>query len=288
MKCSRCSAEIPKQAQFCMRCGTPVTQMAANATMMPGTPAAVSTAPRSNTKPFYFAIGLLAVLVLALGAYVVKGQLTQKPGNTAPAALVQAPGETHNNNLVQAPADTQPSNIVQSPTEGPPADVIDYLAFLKRVEASKQELIRKQIGSALGMMAQAKSLSGSIDEDHYNNTFGDIGKGLNYSAEDWNQLTQTFQQRTPPASCQELHDRYYDHLGKIQAMIVSINDALAKVQSDPSGALNALTSMQGKASADADSAIMAADDALADVCNKFHLRKDFDIKGDPSSASIFR
>ena len=94
--------------------------------------------------------------------------------------------------------------------------------------------------------------------------------------------------RTPPPSCQELHAKYFDQLGKIQGMIVAVNDAVGKIQSDPSSALKALTEMQGKASVEADTSIQAADDALSAVCSKYHLQKDFDIKGDNSSLNMLR
>lgn len=287
MKCTRCSAEIPRQSQFCLRCGAPIGGTAANPT---GAMPMPLSAPRPNTRPFLITIGLLALLATGLGAVVIRGQLTQKAGNAQTGALVQTPGMGGGNNMVQAPGETEPSKIVQAPGETAPnpTDILDYLAFLKRIEASKQSLIKKQVGDALMMLTQAKALSAQIEDSDYQRTFGNINKNMNYSAEDWNQLTVAFQQRNPPDSCRDLHDKYYDHLGKIQAMIVAVNDALNKVQSDPSGAIGALTQMQGKSSQDADAAILAADDALADVCNKYHLKKDFDIKGDAGSASMFR
>ncbi len=288
MKCARCSAEIPSQSQFCLRCGAPIRGTAAN-------PSGVFTptlaAPQPNNRPLLIAlIVLLAVVALGLGAVLVRGSLVQKPAQSAPTNLVQAPGQSSPGTLVQAPAESEPNPVVQAPGETAPTpqDVIDYLSFLKRIEASKQALIRKEMGDALTELPQVKGLSASTDEGDYNNVFGHLSKSTSYSADEWNQLTTAFQQRVPPDSCRDLHNKYYDQLGKIQAMIVSVNDALSKVQSDPSSALHALTDLQGKASPEIDAAVNAADDALADVCHKYGLRKDFDIKGDPSgSSSLF-
>lgn len=298
MKCLRCSAELPAQSQFCLRCGTPIANTAAN-------PAGVMTPPASSpaqNRPLLATIAVLFLAVLGLGAYVLRGQLTQKagqtdggrlvqqPGTMGGGALVQAPGRDQGGQMVQAPGNVQPGKIVQAPdTPAPvPVDVIDYLAFLKQVEASKQALIRKQTGDALVMMAQAKALNASIEDSDYSRTFGNLSKGMSYSADDWNRLTQQLQQRNPPPACRELHARYYDHLGKTQAMILAVNDAMSKFQSDPSSALHDLSGMQGKSSADLDVAIQKADDALADVCNRFRLRKDFDVRGDSGSSGLLR
>ena len=288
MKCARCSAEIPRQSQFCLRCGAPIAGTAANPTGM--TPASAMPLPKPNNRPLLLTIAALALVAVGLGAMVVRGQLTQKPGVTQNGTLVQAPGVSNNNNLVQAPGESEPPKMVQQPSEAPPqpTDVMDYLAHVRRVEASKQSLIKKQTGDALMMLTQAKALSATIEEQDYNNTFSGINKNMNYSANDWNDLTVFFESKSPPESCRDLHDKYYDQLGKIQSMIVAVNDALSKVQSDPSGAISALTQMQGRASQDADAAILAADEALAEVCSKYRLKKDFDIKGDSGSASLLR
>jgi hypothetical protein len=297
MKCVRCSAEIPAQSQFCLRCGAPIQATSANPT---GVMASPLVAPRPNTRPLLITIALLALAVVALGVVSggllmrggrsESGQLVQSPGQTGSGALVQAPGAANSSPLVQAPADTPSNQVVQQPGETAPypADIDDYLKFLKQIEASKQQLIRKELGDALTLLPQAKALGATIDENQYNETFGNINKNMNYNADEWNQLTATFNQRTPPESCRDLHNKYYDQLGKIQGAIVAINDALSKVQNDPSGALHALSEMQGKASAEADAAIRAADDALGDVCSRYHLKKEFDIKDDGGSASMFR
>ena len=288
MKCVRCSAEIPSQSQFCLRCGSPIHSASINSGGANTLPAAVS-APAA-TRPLKFAIAAILLIVACLGAFLLKGQLAQKTGQTPNSKLVQAPGGTLPIQLVQRPAEQKPINVVQEPadTAPPPTDIIDYLAFLKKLEAAKQVLIRKQTGDALMLMAQAKGLSGSVDENEYNSTLGNISKNVNYSAEDWNQLSITLQQRTPPDSCKELHNRYYEHLGKIQALMVAVNDAMAKIQTDPSNALQALTQMQGKAGADADGMAAIADEALSNLCIRYHLRKEFDIKTDSGSSSMLR
>ena len=294
MKCARCSVEIPAQSQFCLRCGTPVSHTTPGLT---GTPSFAP--PKAKNRPLLITIAILGLAVLALGVTVGGqmlqkahdangGQLVQAPGNNNGGSLVQAPGNNDGNKLLKATADPKPNNVVQQPGEGNHADIEDYLQKLKRIEASKQILMRKQIGNALMDMAKAKALSASIEESDYNNTFNDLGKSMNYDSSEWNALTAELNKLSPPPSCRDLHNKYYDHLGKIQAVIVMVNETMGKVQSDPSNALQALTQMQGKASADVDGAILVADDALAEVCSKYKIRKDWDIKGDGGSANMFR
>lgn len=287
MKCQRCSAELPAQSRFCLRCGTPVNNPASISTGYAAAPVA-ATVPSRN-RVLLFVLVLLAVAVAAAGTYVARG-LVQKRGDSASGALVQAPAQQTSAPLVQAPAEPINAPVVQAP--GPaaprPVDIEDYLAFLKQIEQEKQVLIRKQLKGALLMLAQAKALSATIEEQEYNQTFGNLTQGMSYNAEEWEALTRKFVERTPPASCVDLRNKYLDQLGKVQAMILEVNDALNKVQSDPARALDILTQMQGRASAEADEAILKADQALADVCDRYKIRKDFDIKGDSPSASMFR
>ncbi len=294
MKCVRCSAEIPRQSQFCLRCGTPVGVPAPlGSGNIAASPSYTTSAPRANNRPL---IAAIAVLLLALGAvgaaYFMKpGQVAQKPGQTEAGALVQAPAQTNPGSLVQAPAEMKPTDVVQAPpAQGDPfpADVDDYLKFLKRIEMSKQQLIRTQTGDLLVMKTQASGLSGSIDDEQYTNTFGNMKNKINSSADDWNKLTVEFNKKSPPPNCVDLRNKYLDQLAKIQAAILAVNNAMSKVQSDPSAALHALSDMQGKSSQDVDSSVQAADDSLSSVCSANHLRKDFDIRSDSGSSGLLR
>lgn len=308
MKCARCSAEIPRQSQFCLRCGTPIQGTAStNPAPLTMPPSAAFAAPRPNTRPFLIAIALLALLVIGLGAMVVRGQLAQKagqntpgelvqaPGANSPGSLVQAPGDANPNNMVQAPGDTTPNNMVQAPSDMPNAtDVTNYLQFLKQIEASRKKLEKDQ-ASALNAVAatlpaeQIKQFMGY--ENGGTGTGGDetsakariqvIEKTATDFNNQWEQLSKAFSQRTPPDSCADLRNKYYDFLGRFQGEMSQITNLFVKAfnTTDPTEMQNVLRqaySMQGMSS-DVDVAIKKADDALADVCNKFKLKKDFDI-----------
>jgi hypothetical protein len=301
MKCSRCSAEIPAQSQFCLRCGTPVRGNAptmAGPAAYPSAPAAQMAPPRANRNPLIAIIAVLVLAILGLGAMV----LIQKAGKSDAGKLVAAPAAAGNGSLVQKPAEASPGATVAAPREATPnavvtqpdttqpfpADIDDYLKFLKRIEARKQALIRTQTGDALLMMTQAKGLSATIEEKDYNDAFKSMNATMQKNSQDWNALTQEFNNRQPPPACVDLRNKFLDQLGKIQAAIFAVNDALAHVQTDPSSVLHTLTDMQGKTSADVDASIEAADSALADVCDKYRLKKDFDIRGDSGSTGLLR
>ena len=290
MKCARCSAEVPSQSQFCLRCGTPIN--AAGATgMNPAAPRPVVPAPEKNNTPLIATITVLSILVLGLLAFVVKGMLAQKPAEEPPTGLVQAPKKQAPSGLVEKPAESKPVEVVQKPAEGtppPPAEIVNYLAFVKQIEAEKQTLLRKQDGEVLALLPQVQGLSASTDGGNFKNAFDSMSKTMNGIVNDFNALSGKFQRMAPPQSCLALHDRYYDHLGKVQAEILAVSNALGKIGGDSSGALKDLTEIQGKASSDIDTSIRDADNALSDICDKYKIRKDFDIRGDSAGSSMVR
>ncbi len=138
MKCARCSAEVPRQSQFCLRCGTPINAAANYAP--PVAQHAPMPLPTNNQRPLYAIIGLLAVAVLAMVGWMVKSSLAQKPGETKGSSLVQAPAQTSPGPLVQAPGETTAQTPIIAPPTQPTqkpdySDIDDYLRFVRQVEA---------------------------------------------------------------------------------------------------------------------------------------------------------
>lgn len=329
MKCARCLAELPRQSQFCLRCGAPVEGALGNTLQMPqGFGASSLNPPRQNTRLLAAIVALLAVLATALGAMVIRTQLAQKaaassptgkmvqsPGATPQAKLTQDPGANNGTQLVQAPGNNAGTTMVEAPgagtgtpmtqqpgaTTGPPADVVDYLAFLRQIEASKKKLIHDETADLAALkdtlpIENIKKLLDNVDMggdgpavDPAKKSISKTAKTATAVADDWNQLAIAFNQRTPPESCRQLHDAYYDHLGKVQAGILNVYSVLDKAFSgDPNKTTDAYhdaMSMQGS-SGDVDVAMRKADDALAEVCKTFHLTKDFDISEGSSSSLV--
>lgn len=295
MICKNCSSKLPKEARFCLKCGfavdvaPPQPVMARPAPSLSATNSAPPFSPyKSSSLPSKQILLGLVLLAGGVGAamYFKSNRVAGAAGQGVLGNLVNAPGAGKGLDMVQAPGDAPKNEMVQTPGRGKerPIEIEDYLKFLKEVENTKQRLIRTQTGEALKMLTMAQTLRAKIEEEDYNSAFKGINTTMNFQAEDWNKLTTAFQSKTPPAACQELHDKYYDHLGKLQTMIMQVNDAMGEVASNPQDALGKLTQLQGKASGDMDEAIRKADDSLADVCSKAGLRKDFDIRGDASSS----
>lgn len=253
------------------------------------------TQPKSN-KGMVIAITLLGIAVVALSGVIFSRMLAQ-PAQKDSGKVVQAPAHSGPGNVVQAPAGTKPSQPVQAPGGTPPpppvekidvAAIDDYLRFLKKVEDEKQGIIRKQMADQLALLVQVKSLSATIEGEDYNNAFDNAHKTMDTNTNEWDKLAQYFNTKSPPPACVELRNKYYDHLGKVSAAIFKVNNAMSQIRSNPSNALSELTQMQGKTSGEVDAAIQSADDALYDVCKQFNLRKEFDIRGDAPTASMFR
>ncbi len=301
MKCVRCSAEIPAQSRFCLRCGTAVPTTTSTSQMpggfSPTTPAPFVTS-NSGSKKLFAVIGLLAIAVLALGAFVAKGlvqkkgdgdkgQLVQAPGMGGAGTLVQAPGDSRPAPMVQAPGDSKRAPLVQQPDAPLPTDVMDYLAHLRKVEATKHKLLRE--GNAY-LQTLASTLGAKITQGYMNfdqdgadprSLPKDTAKMAGKYDQQWNELNQYFRTKQPPASCAVLAQKYQEHLDKIQTAMIKIIGAL---ESNPENLQNALQEMQGMkgGSGDIDAAMNSADRELDEVCRQFRLRKDFDISDEKS------
>ncbi len=299
MKCGRCSAEIPAQSQFCLRCGTPVRGTAPNPTgpVMPS--AALPVAPKSKTNgPIIAVVTLLVLAVLGLGAMLLvqksgkseDGKLVTAPANAGNGGLVQKPAEASPGATVLAPAEAKPPVVVQQPdtTQPFPADIDDYLKHVKETERRKIVLISKELGNALQNKAKADSLHASIDGDTYNKDNKEITKGYADTSAEWNDLTVFFNSKTPPQPCIELRDKYLSQLGKIESMFANVRVLFNKGMNGDGSVLPELTANMTKWSQDADEANRIADDALASICDKYRLRKDFTIQGEPSGSSMLR
>ncbi len=300
MKCVRCSAEIPSQSQFCLRCGTPVSASGSGG-LNPSAPLRpVVLAPAKNNTPLIALVSALTVLVLALGAFVVKGMLAQKPAEEAPTGLVQAPKKQQPSGLVERPAESKPVEIVQKPAEGtppPPAEIVDYLAFLKRIEEKRKTLEHDEIAHAMALQAvlpadQAKQFMNFGDDantpDPKSNPtpVNETLKSTQDYDTKWNQIATEFQSKAPPQSCLTIHDAYTEFLGKSQAAILSVFNVLESAKNNPQKALEDAQKMKGS-SKPIDDAMHRTDDAVKQVCDQYHIRKDFDISESGGGGNMF-
>src|SRR5947209_8849214 len=144
MKCYRCSAEIPGQAQFCMKCGTPVAAGPPGGVTMARS--AGMTAP-AKKKPLAAIIAAILVL-LALASFLAWKFMnpTGRAARTGPGSQVvdRAGLAGTGGPLLDKSARIGPSGpltdagAIKSGPAPSPVDVIDYLKFLKEIERSKR------------------------------------------------------------------------------------------------------------------------------------------------------
>jgi hypothetical protein len=263
--------------------------------------------PKSANRTPYVIIGLLALAVLALGAVVVNGQLAQRAGKNESGKLVQAAGSGAGGPLLQVPGEAgKPQPLVEKPVAPPenapvPADVLDYLAWLKRIESKKRGLINTH-------NSKLETIVASMPGDWLKRLMEDLGNDsplvsdsvnpktmmdesarlIDAVSNDWNAVAVEFNQRTPPSSCRELHARYYEQLNVAGQQFVKVLTTLSRAfsgqQTDIRSAHSDLVGMKG-AGAQVDEAMRNADNALSEVCRAFRINKDFDIGEDRRSSS---
>lgn len=297
MKCSRCAAELPGQAQFCMRCGTPVTAARpGGAAMMTGSVGAASAG--QGARKSLIAAGI-ALLVLACGAlayfalFAPGSRVVQAPGTTPLGGpLTERAGRISD----AGPLTDKPGLVAPTPRE--PVEVIDYLKFLKEIERERVTLQRQQVSQALKQSAALTggNIMGEMDDNpevRHNQDYTNFQNVLAEMSQQWQQISQKFLSypKPVPQSCAALRDKYYDLLGKTSAAVASVGNAFSKAMGgDPGGALDALTSQQGSGlgtpSREVADACVAANDELYAVRDKYNLKHDWDIKDDGGGPSL--
>jgi len=205
------------------------------------------------------------------------GPLTESAGRVAPAGpLLQAPG--------MAPA-KQPE----------PTDIIEYLRFVKEIEKQRVLLARTQMGDLLKQSANLTYAGAMADwstnepEQKHREVYQQFQASLGQWSTDWQELTARFlaYPKPVPQACAELRDRYYNLLGVTSTVLIRFGQS---VSSDANKALEMLAPMQGSglgsASKEIGDACNAADEALAAICDKYRLKKDFDIRDDLGGGNV--
>ncbi len=274
---------MPAQAQFCMGCGTPVR------TPQPAARPAPIRAVSAPRKKLPLAAIAAAVAALGLGFVAWKafggGKVVQATGSPLGGGpLTDRSGKV----LSGGPLTDNSATVTPAPRD--PTDVIDYLKFLKDIERRRVLLQRSNLSDVLkqSMALTGGNLLGEMSEnpeERHNQDYAAFQQVLAKMTTDWQQLSALFLSKPAPASCSALRDRYHDLLGKANSALTRVANSFSQAMSGNAGAaLDNLTAMQGtglgSASKDVGEATLAADDELGAVCDKFKLRKDFDIRDD--------
>ena len=296
MKCTRCAAEIPGQAQFCMRCGTPVAVGRPGGPALAAQPAGITYASHAPSRPKWPAI-LAAVVVLAAIAALVALKL--RPGKVSEAqanalgtgALTDTGGRVHDT----GPLASDKSTAQPGPAD--PVDIIDYLKHVKETERRRLALMQSETAKVLELSStmQADSATTYMDPNgdwSHQKSYSGMQNDLSKWSGEWQELSKQFlaYPKPVPASCTALRDKYLDALGKTEASMVQIGSSFSSALSgNPGSALQVLEQMRGSTTraGGIDEACNKADEEVAAVCDKYRIHKDFDIKPDGGAQNPF-
>jgi hypothetical protein len=255
------------------------------------------TPPKPRFKPTYILAAALLLIIIA--ALIMKLAFSGgKSATNADPNVVAGPSVTNSPTIppdgpsvTNAPAVTSPSgpSLPNSPGKpAPPQDVIDYLEFVKQIEASRQALL-KDTSRALSMNTQAKGLENMIgwvmdDQDAAADPLADVKKELGTHVQNWQGLIQQFNSRRPPAACAEFAGAYFEGLtsevttmSRISMVINSIN--LSSVDSMQQ-ALSQLQQMKGDPNlqGNIDKSVGNADAKLTELSARIGIEKPFEVR----------
>ena len=303
MRCARCSAELSGNAQFCLQCGTPVAAGHAGATPSATTLVAP---PQTGSRKKLVIGGVIALLVLAaLGYGLARSGLLGRSAHIGDGSrLVQAQGGpgvggplTDRNARLGNPGNLTDKPGLSTPSPPDPVDVIDYLKFLKEIERERILLAKRQTSELLAQSRDLTYPGGMADwttnepEQHVKATYDNFQRMMAKWSQEWDVLSQKFLSKPAPQSCVALRDKYYDLLGKTTTAMNAVASAFGQaLGGDPQKALESLNQMRGSgmgsASKDIGDAAIAAEEELAAVCDRFRIRKEFDIQTDTGGSSL--
>ena len=307
MKCARCLTEMPNQAQFCMKCGTPVVVRQTSVISPVHTGPLRSTlplAPPKKSNPLLWIAAILLILGIgaaAAVAYMKFRNPTNRPDGTgAMGRLTDLNGRAGDMGglLDKSGRVGDPGPLINkggqvSTPPSDPTDVIDWLKHLRETERARLTLTRQQMALILNLSSTlpAGNMTAEMGEnpeaahkEKYNKMQADFAAW----ATDWENLTRKFlaYPKPVPASCVALRDKYLQAISKTSASISKVGNSFATAMGgNPSEALDALTKMQGDQGIE--QACELADVEFAAVCDKFHLHKDFDIRAEGGASNPF-
>ena len=257
-KCLGCGTELAANARFCSLCGKDAaaqTSSAASPNAMqdrygsPSSPATPGGEGLGGQKTGMYVGGALVALAIiaffiARAAGLFSGARAEAPATgvlSAPQTqVVAAP-------ILNAPAVATPgpAPILRGPQMSPPppprtnpmpADVIDYLRWLKRFDAGRQQLSSQGEAQMMLVLQEftkeymtGQSL-GLLEGDSGNAKTPQEQKGLditpiNNVIQDWNKATALFQQKQPPAPCTTLASTYNGALASAVAQMSQVTSA---------------------------------------------------------------
>jgi len=284
MICPKCSIELPSGAPVCPRCGALITDKES-----------AREAPKSkSTIPYVVAGVLLAIIIIAL---LMKMAFSGKSVTDAPQVPVTGPSVTDTPvapsggpSVTGAPApETPQAEMPSTPSKpAPPQEVLDYLEFVKQVEAARHALLR-DTSRALSMQTSAKGLENMIDwvmdeGSTPKDPLADVKNEIGIQAQNWSDLVRSFDSRQAPAQCADFAGAYRVGLTTEAQAIFRVSSIIngLNIMSTESmqNALTQLHQMKNdpNTQGNIDKAVENADKKLSELCSQLGIDKPFDVK----------
>lgn len=286
MKCPKCAAEIASTTKMCPRCGT---FLAETETARPAVkqrvmwPYAVA-----GALVLVILIALILLMLLSGGKSVTGGDPVAVTGPSVTNAPVIPQGGPSVTNAPAVTPPTGPALPTGPEKQPPPPEVLEYLEFVRQVEAARHTLL-KDTGRALSMTTNAKGLENMIgwvmgDDSVPADPLADLKKELGIHLNNWQMLIRHFDTKKPPAACVDFAGAYrmglsneVEAMRRVSILVNGINLNSTESMSQ------ALTQLQGMKSdpnlqGNIDQAVESADSKLAELCSRLGIQKPFDVK----------
>jgi hypothetical protein len=276
MKCPNCSANLDDNVRFCSSCGITLDRSER--------PRAAKSVPKRPLIAAFVVIMLLLAVAGLFALFARKGSqaVVQSPAPPPPSSSVvqsPVPPASPRQPLTQTDVPPPPPVPQAPPQEKAPPEVIQYIEFVKAVEAKRKDM-RVDFSPAMEMLKNAYGAQLGFDEDTETPTPPKVSKGYQQYTQQWNQLVQTFNTVQAPEPCRQLAGAYGQALGSYVSIMTKIQVAL--VQND----MNTLMSLRSKAQADIDGQLRQADTQLGQVTTRYHMDKSFSITPDKDVGTI--
>lgn len=227
------------------------------------------------------AVGAMALAVIGLS---MSGLLRFKAPEAPQAPIVKA---------------TEVAPPVVRSKDGMPDDVRAWLEHLERIERKRIELAQTQI---MGLLVSMEEIKGAELGDALADILGgdptqqeqreapSVGKAKQIADEvrpKWKELAVEFEAKEPPEECKTVAGNYDQALRETGATVSDIIGVINTEAGEPQTAIQKLREIMTNHKKMIDEPAKRADTGVGDICDKYGVRKWFDIKGDVGGGGLF-
>jgi hypothetical protein len=174
-----------------------------------------------------------------------------------------------------------------------PKEVLDYLEFVKQIEAKRQAMLKdttRAVALSAGQ-AQAESMLDMINmamddtsTEQRPKKVTSVEKELTAQVQNWYGLVREFDSKPAPQTCQQFGGQYRAAISTEAMRIAAIMNIIGNVNwSDMESVKKTLSQLEAmKADPNLqggiDKAVETADGSLRDLCTNYGISKPFDVK----------